>query len=330
MCLQSVLDQLGSEDEVIIVDNGSTDGSVDFIRAHYPRIQLILNQNEGYAGGNNRGAAAAKGKYFFFLNPDTRLEHGALSALLAPLTNKTNIALTTACVVFMTRPKVINTCGNTMHYTGLTYCRGAGQPKDKFSISTEVDAVSGSAFVVHRDVFEKLGGFDERFFMYLEDTDFSWRARLYGYRCLYVAEAIIQHDYHLSYSPKKAYYLDRNRHLMLLKNLKRTTYLRMLPGIMLSELVTWGFLFIKGPRYWLVKPEVYCWLLTHRKLSHQLNHDAKVFSERAYQEVLEKMSYQLEFEQLANQKLASLAAFVFHPAFWAARRLFAGKLLSTR
>jgi len=324
VCLQSVIDQLEIEDELIVVDNSSIDGSADLIRTHYPQVRLIHNQNMGYAGGNNCGAAVAKGEYLFFLNPDTRLEGGALALLLAPLMNNTNIALTTACVVLMNRPELINTCGNTMHFTGLTYCRGAGQHKVKYSTSIEVDAVSGSAFAIRREVFEQLGGFDERFFMYVEDTDLSWRARLAGYRCLYVADAIVQHDYRLSYSPEKAYYLDRNRHFMLMKNLKRTTYLRMLPGILLSELITWGFLLMNGPNYWLVKPKVYSWLLTHRKIIYQANREMHVYTEQDYREVVEKMAYRLEFEQLADRQLAYLAALVFHPAFWITRLLFAG------
>jgi GT2 family glycosyltransferase len=322
-CLQSLLDELDAEDEIIVVDNGSSDGSADFICTHYPQVKLILNPNKGYAGGNNCGAAAANGEYLFFLNPDTCLEKGALSHLLAPLMNDTTVALTTPCIVLMRQPDLINTCGNTMHYTGLTYCRGAGQPRGNYSISTEVDAVSGSAFIIRREMFQTLGGFDECFFMYVEDTDLSWRARLTGGRCLYVAEAVVQHDYHLSYSPEKAFYLDRNRHFMLFKNLKRSTYLRMLPGILLSEIITWGFLLIKGPHYWLVKPKVYYSLFRHRKLVRQAHRRRKKISNQAYREIVEKMSYELEFEQLVNQQLARLAGLVFHPAFWVVRQLFA-------
>ena len=91
---------------------------------------------------------------------------------------------------------------------------------------------------MRRNVFEEMGGFDEDFFMYVEDTDLSWRARLAGYRCVYVPEAVVRHDYEMAYSPTKAYYLDRNRHLMLLKNCSRRMYLRMLPSLILGELMT--------------------------------------------------------------------------------------------
>jgi GT2 family glycosyltransferase len=328
-CLESILRELGPRDELIVVDNGSTDGSADLVAERFAQAWLIRASNSGYAGGNNRGAAAAHGEFLVFLNPDTALRPGALAALLAPLSahpqsSEMPIGLTTARIVHMDRPEVINTCGNTVHYTGLAYCRGAGRPSSEYAASTEVDAVSGAAFAMRRALFLELGGFDEQFFMYVEDTDLSWRARLAGYRCLYVAEAVVAHDYRPTYSPSKAFYLDRNRHLMLLKNVRRATYLRMLPGLLLGEVVTGGFLLLKGPRYWGVKPRVYRWLWKHRHAVRAARHAAQSLRWAADRELVGRMSYRLDFGQLAGSALSRLAALIFHPAFWAARLLFAG------
>jgi GT2 family glycosyltransferase len=347
-CIESILRQLGSQDELIVVDNGSTDGSADLVAERFPQVRLIRGANTGYAGGNNRGAAVASGEFLVFLNPDTMLQPGALAALLSPLSahpqspavwpsttsdmpsdaqtleaRHAEIGLTTARIVHMDQPELINTCGNTMHYTGLTYCRGAGRPRSEYTASVEVDAVSGAAFAMRRALFLELGGFDEQFFMYVEDSDLSWRARLAGYRCLYVAEAVVAHDYRPSYSPTKAFYLDRNRHLMLLKNLRRATYLRMLPGLLLGEVVTGGFLLLKGPRYWGVKPRVYCWLWAHRRAVRAAHLRAQSYRRAADRELVGRMAYRLDFGQLAGRTISRLAALAFHPAFWAARLLFA-------
>jgi GT2 family glycosyltransferase len=288
-------------------------------------VRLLRGANTGYAGGNNRGAATAKGDFLVFLNPDTALQPGALAALLAPLEDsRAKIGLTTAQIVHMSRPEEINTCGNTMHYTGLTYCRGAGRPRSEYAASVEVDAVSGAAFAMRRALFVELDGFDEQFFMYVEDTDLSWRARLAGYRCLYVAEAIVAHDYRPSYSPAKAFYLDRNRHMMLRKNVRRATYLRMLPGLLLGEVVTGGFLLLKGPRYWGVKPRVYRWLWEHRRVIRAAGHATQSYRRSADRELVGRMTYRLDFGQLAGRSISRLAGLAFHPAFWAARLLFAG------
>jgi hypothetical protein len=320
-CIDSILAELGPHDELIVVDNDSTDGSADLVRAEYPQATLICGPNSGYAGGNNRGAAAARGAYLVMVNPDTALQPGALDALIAPLTRDDDVALTTACVVLMEQPETINTCGNTMHYTGLTYCRGAGRPRSDYAAAAEVDAVSGAAFAIRRAAFAELGGFDELLFMYVEDTDLSWRARLAGYRCLYTPGAIVAHAYQPAYGPRKAFYLDRNRHIMLLKNLSAAMYLRSLPGLLLAELVTWGFLLLQGPRFWGVKPAVYRALWRERAAIRRGRSQAQALRRRHDRAIIGRMTYRLEFGQLANRWLAQIAAAIFHPAFWAARRL---------
>lgn len=324
-CIDSLMRDIDPRDELIMVDNGSTDGTAELVRTRYPQVRLIMNANSGYAGGNNRGAARARGEYLVLLNPDTVVQPGTLSALIAPLAGKSDVGLTTACIVHMNRPNIVNTCGNTVHYTGLTYCRGAGRSRQHYATSCEVDAVSGAACAIRRKVFEELGGFDEQFFMYVEDTDLSIRARLAGYRCWYVAEAVVLHDYRPSYAPDKAFYLDRNRHLMLLKNLSASSYLRMLPGLLLAEVVTWGFLLLKGPRFWGVKLRVYRWLWEQRHAIRARRSAAQALRRRSDRQVIGQMTHRLEFSQLAGRKLAYAAGALFHPAFWMARLFVGGR-----
>lgn len=319
-CLDSVQADMGPDDELIVVDNGSGDGGADLVAAEYPRARLLREANIGYAGGNNRGAAIARGRLLVFLNPDTVAEPGTIDALLEPLEREPQVGLSTARVVHMDRPEVINTCGNTMHYTGLTYCRGAGQPREVFAQAGEVDAISGAACAISSELFDRLGGFDERFFMYVEDTDLSWRARLAGYRCWLAPAAVVRHDYRPSYTPGKAFFLDRNRLFLLLKHLPGALLLRLLPALLLSEAVTWGFMLLKGPRFWLVKLRVYAWILSTWRIIRAERHQSVIQRDRL-RVFLRTLTHRLEFGQLAGRRLAQAAGWVFHPAYWLAQRL---------
>ena len=173
-CLPSLLPSLGAQDEVIVVDNASSDGSAGWLAQSYPQIHLVNSpDNLGFAGGNNLGAHYANGRYLAFLNPDTVVEPGWLEALIAALESHPEAGLATSKILLLSDPERINTCGNDVHISGITLCRGMGLLRQSFSSQEEVSAASGAAFVIRKDVFEALDGFDERFFMYMEDTDLS-------------------------------------------------------------------------------------------------------------------------------------------------------------
>lgn len=321
--LGSICADLGPHDELIVVDNSSTDGSAALVREYFPQAQLLVGPNGGYAGGNNRGAAHACGAFLVFLNPDTRIEPGAIDGLIKPLADPA-VGLTTACLVHMSQPELVNACGNTVHISGLTYCRGADQPRSAFALACDVDAVSGAACAIRSELFAQLDGFDQRFFMYMEDTDLSLRARLAGYSCRYTPEAVVAHDYAMNMSPRKAFYLDRNRHLLLLKNLSGPSYRRALPALLLGELLTAGFHLLKGPRYWLVKPHVYAWLLANWDHVRAARTQAKAQQPSAEEALLRGLSHRLDFGQLMSRPLARLAGWLFHPPFRMAHLLLSG------
>ncbi len=317
-CLDSVLRSAPADCEVIVVDNGSSDGSPDAIAADLPSVQLIrAGENLGYGGGGNLGARHARGTFLVFLNPDTRVESGWLDALLAPLESDSRVGLTTSKILLAHQPDRINTCGNAIHLTGLTLCRGLGRSKEGFERPEPVDAVSGAAFAIRREVFETLGGFDEDFFLYMEDTDLSWRARLAGWRCLYAPESIVFHDYALRISPRKVFYQERNRYLMLLKNLRWPTLVVLLPALLIAEALTWGFV-LWGDRANLGnKAQAYGWIIAHWSSTMRKRKATQRLRRISDRDVLRRAGHQIDFGQVGRGAVVPLARFVFGALFFA-------------
>jgi GT2 family glycosyltransferase len=325
-CLTSIDRTVDSTCETIVVDNASTDGSANYVAERYPWVRLIRSaENEGFAAGNNRGAAAARGGFIVALNPDTEVTPGWLDALLDPLRcasagdaeAQLPIGLTTPRILMMNERGTVNTCGNLPHYTGITSCWGLGQPAEspELALRCPVPAISGACFALSRVLWHKLGGFDEDFFTYLEDTDLSLRAYLLGYRCLYVPEAVIFHSYTNQFSARKLYFLERNRTNMLLKLYTWRTLALMAPALLLAECVSWGYALKSGRSYMRAKLGAYasvaarCGSIMRRRRQVQLTRQV---SDR---ELLRILGLRLDFVQLAGAAVGRVAGGSLNPLF---------------
>ncbi len=253
---------LTQRDECIIIDNASSDDTATWINENYPQFQIIVSPlNLGFGGGCNLGVQSAIGEFVVFLNPDTQVETGWLEPLIRDIQISTDEKLVTSRIVLLRDPSTINTCGNNVHVSGLTLCRGMGQTWDKFDLPAPVSAVSGAAFAMRREFFLKLDGFDKDIFMYMEDTDLSMRARLAGACCAFVPDSVIRHDYELHFGPDKTYFQERHRYLMLLKLYRWPTLFVLLPVFLLSELVTWGYVLLRESSRLGNKFRAYSWVV---------------------------------------------------------------------
>jgi GT2 family glycosyltransferase len=256
-CLAALRTQSYRDHEVILVDNASSDGSVDFVREHFPEVRVLeTGANLGYAGGNNRGLELARGRYVAVLNADTEVAPTWLAELIAAIEQARRATpgrpVIATSRVMMFDPALrdqVNTCGNAIHLSGLTFCRGLGRPSAEFLLDAPVPAVSGCAFAARREVFERIGLFDAALFMSMEDTDLSLRARLAGLECLLAAKSVVFHKYDLRLHPRKLYLLERNRWITLLKHYHWRTLLLLAPALLLAEVLTWGFALLRGGPY---------------------------------------------------------------------------------
>ena len=220
--------------ETILVDNASTDGSAEHVRERFPWVRVVtLAENRGFAGGNNAGVREARGRYVALLNNDTAAGPGWLRALLAGIDEPSGFALASSRVVYMHDPSIVDSAGDGLLRWGGAFKHQHGGPAADVGESREVFGVCGAACLMPKAVFDELGGFDEHFFASHEDVDLSYRARLRGYRCRYVADAIVRHHGSATIgkvSPFAVFHGQRNLEWMYVKNTPGPLLLRTLPG----------------------------------------------------------------------------------------------------
>lgn len=321
-CIPSLRGEGGSDPEIILVDNASTDGSAAYVERAFPEVRVVRSEaNLGFGQGSDVGARQARGRYLAFLNPDTVVEPGWLEALIVALEADPQAGLATSNILLVSDPGRINTCGNEVHFTGLTLCRGMGMERSALADLEEVSAVSGAAFVIRRDLFEALGGFDETFFLYMEDTDLSWRARLAGYRCLCVPQSVVYHDYSMRFGPKKTFYQERNRYLMLLKSLRWRTLMFLLPALLLAEVITWGFMLLWERQRLANKVQAYAWIVEHWEEVMESRSRTQALRRVRDRDLLARCAYRLAYEQFDSGLIGRLAHTVFDPLFSVLHRL---------
>lgn len=168
-CLRSIESGPGQSCEVIAVENASADGSAYHVAQARPRVHRVCNEaNPGFGGGAYLRSGVAQGECLVFLNPHTLITPGWLKPLLDPLADDPTIGMTAAKIVLADEPDCINACGKDLHISGLTLRRGMGQPAADFNEPAAVSTVSGAALAIRKDVFERVGGFDESPFLYKE------------------------------------------------------------------------------------------------------------------------------------------------------------------
>jgi GT2 family glycosyltransferase/glycosyltransferase involved in cell wall biosynthesis len=227
MCLESLeiaLRAVDEDTELIVVDNGSKDGSAELVRERFPDVRVVeLDRNEGFAGGVARGVAEARGEWIAVFNNDTTVEPDAIALMLDAGRLHPRVASVAAQMRFADRREVLNSAGLELDRLGVAADRLVGTPLSELSESEpyEVFGATGGAALFRREMLDQVGGFDQSFFAYFEDADLAWRARLHAWRALYAPRAVVYHHHSATAqhgSPTKLYLVGRNRIRTLAKN----------------------------------------------------------------------------------------------------------------
>jgi GT2 family glycosyltransferase len=217
-CLESLGRQTRRDFEVIVIDN-SGKGLAKRSGAEGARI-LESASNVGFGAAVNRGIQASGAPFVAVLNDDAVAHPGWLEALLKAIGRRPDAGMCASQVRLFGEHR-LDSAGMLLARDGVAKQRGHGRPPEDFPVVEEVLFPSGSAALYRRAMLHRIGGFDESFFLYCEDTDLGLRARWAGWKCLYVPDAVVEHHYSHSAgkaSPLKAYYVERNRLFVLAKN----------------------------------------------------------------------------------------------------------------
>ena len=222
-CLRSLYDQTYRPLEIIVVDNASTDGSVDFVRQKFQDVNLIVNEkNLGFGGGNNIGIQASRGQYIMILNNDTRLDPKCVEELKRSIEKDKSYGACASKILLENEPDIIDGVGIVVCPDGLSFGRGRLEKRDRYDEEEEIFFASDCACLYRREMLEDIGLYDEDFFAYADETDMGWRARLAGWKCIYSPKAIVYHLHSISsggrYSSFKAFLVERNRIWVAVKN----------------------------------------------------------------------------------------------------------------
>lgn len=221
--LASISAQQRSADEVIIVDNASTDGSIDLVPwASYPQMHLIrLFKNTGFAVATNLAAGIATSDWLAMLNCDATAEPDWLTAMASAAERNQATGIFASTQVNMDAPHLLDGAGDVLSVTGLAWRGGYGRPTANIPQEGVCFGACAAGAFISRELFLDLGGFEESFFCYLEDLDFSYRAQLSGLDCIYVPAARIHHKGTVSSAKMRDWPLRlsaRNRIFMYVRN----------------------------------------------------------------------------------------------------------------
>ena len=192
-CFSSLKKQNNSY-EVVVIDNGSDDGSVGYIKENYPEFTLIENkENLGFSAAVNQGINNASSKYVFLLNNDVELGPNCISNIIRCIEEDENIFAAASKMIQYHDKSKIDDAGDDYTILGWTKKVGDGRSSELYTRKREIFSACAGAAIYRRCVFDKIGLFDENFFAYMEDVDISYRARINGFKCVYCPEAVVYH-----------------------------------------------------------------------------------------------------------------------------------------
>ena len=300
--------------EILVIDNASTDGSVNYLKNNWAEIKLIENEkNIGFAAGNNIGlqhAISNNFAYAYLLNQDTVVESDFLEKAVEVGERDLKIGgVQSKLLLYHNRGK-INSIGNEIHYLGFAFAGGYQMPDEGIK-EREITYPSGASVLFRVEALKEIGLFNPEFFTYHEDTDLGWRLWLGGYKVILAPKSVVYHKYEFSRSIKKYYYMERNRRLVILQNYKWATILVILPAWFLMDLAMFFYSFFSG--WWREYLKVYYYFLKPKNWVKSLKTRKEIQSKRKIKDkdIIQRFVGKIDFQDIQNP----IVKYVANPIF---------------
>jgi GT2 family glycosyltransferase len=306
-CLCALEEHTCLPHEVIVVDNASADGSLIGLQERHPQVRILCSStNLGYARGINLGAAQARGEFLVIFNPDVIVNRGWLPPLVDFLRAHPVVGAVTPCMLLHENPFFLNALGQNIHLTGLGFNRKLNQPASQADRGpVRVSGVQGGAFVMPAEVFRRIGGMNEAYFLYHEDVELSLRLALAGYQIFALPGPVVSHKYLLHMTPAKLHWLERHRWMTLLTIYQAGTLLALLPLLLLTEAMMAGYCLLRGKDYLRAKAAAIGWVYSSRGQIRQVRKKTQALRRLPDREVLAGLRFLYDHDQfvtLARQR----------------------------
>lgn len=287
-CLDELKKQKRPGDNIVLIDNHPDHESANYARKHDAVDTVVAAENDGFSGGCRNGVNHLPSNIdlILFLNPDVTPLKDSLDQI-----RKGDESWAAWMGLLVLPNGMVNSSGNLVHLSGLSWCDGYLEPTSKHLKIKEVDCLSGACLAIRRNEWELLDGLDETYFMYYEDTDLSYRLHLMNKKLGILPQAMFAHDYEFIKGDYKWYYIERNRLIFIIRTWPTKVLVSLLPILVLSELGLWGISLLQSrfrlrlKAIWFVFKNIFKLLSQRRKI--QAN---RLISNRQF---LEKLSVEV-------------------------------------
>lgn len=233
-CIRSLMKIVSKEVDIYVIDNGSRDGSIQYVLEHFPSVTIFsLGCNLGFSRAYNLAVRTLNYPYIVLLNNDTVVSDEWLGNLFRAIQEDPLTAAAGSKILLLDNKNILNHAGAKITSIGGGYDIGLfDKDQKKYDKRYPVGAVCGASMMIKRDIFVKIGGFDEAFFSYFEDTDYCWRCLMYGYSILYVPRSVIYHEFGGTWgqniSMSRVFHSEKNRLSTIIKNFETSTLIKAL------------------------------------------------------------------------------------------------------